>query len=244
MFPETHPGSLDPVWAVPDQTSSPASSLPDRPAGLSDCSSFLLLLLLPVYHWINVYMAQTFRQGNNCHYLSLRLQKHRLAILWLHLRFHRSVLFGGGLPGQRVRKLHKEQLVPFAQTPSVQQVRQNLRLGERRRFENGLWLLDFNFLGLLFYWRGEMSSGHICDLQALVIHSYTSLLTGNKTRMVKTSKAYLPSTVVSMGSLSSTFSTLTWAELNSSLNPHPEIARGSWTGQLFCSLLKKGSSMN
>lgn len=55
----------------------------------------------------------------------------------------------------------------------------------------------------------------------------------------------LPSTAVSMGSSSSsTFSFLTAEVLNSSLKPHPDRARGNWTGQLFCSLLRKGSSMN
>lgn len=90
-----------------------------------------------------------------CDYLSLHLQKHGLPILWLHLCFHWPALFGGGLSRQRVRKLHEEQLVIFAKAPSVQQVRQNLRLRERRRFENGLWLLYFNFLRFLFYWRAK-----------------------------------------------------------------------------------------
>lgn len=55
----------------------------------------------------------------------------------------------------------------------------------------------------------------------------------------------LPSNIASMGSpSSSTFLILTAGVLNSSLNPHPDTARGSWTGQLFCSLLRKGSSIN
>lgn len=159
LFPETHPGLLAPEWAVPGQTSSPASSPADRPAGLSDCSS-CHQLLLPVYHIMNVSHSTNPRaallswtHSSNCDYLSLHLQQHGLPILWLHLCFHWSPLSGGGLSRQRVRKLHEEQLVTFAEAPSVQQVRQNLRLRERRRFENGLWLLYFNFLWFLFYWR-------------------------------------------------------------------------------------------
>lgn len=53
-----------------------------------------------------------------------------------------------------------------------------------------------------------------------------------------------PSTEGSVASSRSVFSILTAALLNSSLNPHPDTAKGSWTGQLFCSLLRKGSSMN
>lgn len=56
---------------------------------------------------------------------------------------------------------------------------------------------------------------------------------------------HLPFTGCSMGSQSSsTFSILTAVVLNSSLNPHPDTARGSWTGQLLCSLFRKGSSIN
>lgn len=86
-------------------------------------------------------------------YLGLHLQEHGLAVLRLHLCFHRPALFGGGLPGQRVRQLHEEQLLASAQRPAVQQVGQNLGLRQRRRFVNGLWLLYFNLLWLLFYWR-------------------------------------------------------------------------------------------
>lgn len=159
LFPETHPGLPVPEWAAPDQTSSPASSLPDRPAGLSECSGFPPLLLPPVYHQISVYAAQIPRLPSwvgdtavTCDYLGLRLQKHGLAILWLHLCFHWSTLLGGGLSRQRVRKLNEEQFATFAKTPSVQQVRQNLRLREKRRFENALWLLYFNCLWFLFHW--------------------------------------------------------------------------------------------
>lgn len=66
------------------------------------------------------------------------------------------------------------------------------------------------------------------------------------TRYSKNNKVLqLPSIAESMGSQSSsTFSILRAALLNSSLNPHPDTARGSWTGQLLCSLLRKGSSIN
>ena len=76
---------------------------------------------------------------------------------------------------------------------------------------------------------------YLIHTQCWQIHKYSK----NNTSL------QLPSTAESMGSASSsTFSILTSAVLNSSLKPHPDTARGSWTGQLLCSLLRKGSSMN
>ena len=45
-------------------------------------------------------------------------------------------------------------------------------------------------------------------------------------------------------SSSSSFSIFATSGKNSSLKPHPDTARGSWTGQLLSSLQRRGSSMN
>lgn len=86
-------------------------------------------------------------------YLWLSLQKHGLPVLRLHLGFYRLVLLGGRLAGQRVGQLDEEQLLRFAQAPSVQQVRENFRLRERRTFESGFSLFYLHFLWLLFHCR-------------------------------------------------------------------------------------------
>ncbi|TNN57273.1 hypothetical protein EYF80_032532 [Liparis tanakae] len=78
-------------------------------------------------------------------------KKHRLSILRLHLRFHRPVLLSRRLSGQRVGHLHEEHFLAFTQTPSMQQLRKNFRLRERRGPESSFRLLDFSFLLLLFY---------------------------------------------------------------------------------------------
>lgn len=83
--------------------------------------------------------------------------------------------------------------------------------------------------------RMSLTHCYLIHTQCWQIHKYSKYSTSLQ----------LPSTAESMGSASSsTFSILTSAALNSSLNPHPDTARGSWTGQLLCSLLRKGSSMN
>lgn len=174
MFPETHQGSPAPVWAAPGQTSGPASFQQDPPSDLADCSC-CLHPCPPVWNTNTTEPIRTLhhpyrgpKRGLQLYiYLGFCLQKHRLPVLRLHLCFHWLVIFGGRLARQRIGQLNEDQLLRFAQAPSMQQVRENFGRGNRRRPESRLSLLYFNFLRFLFHCRQGQG---LCDQTAKQIN--------------------------------------------------------------------------
>lgn len=237
MFLETHRASPAPVWAALGQTCVPASFPQHPPADPSDCSC-CPQLSPPVW-----YKNTTYSEEHD-DIVDLNLDPSCMLTSDSVFRstdcpssdctsvFTGLCSFVGGWPGSESGSWMKKSSSTLLRLHLCSRSGSTSGSGKG----GGLQVASGFFISI--------SSGS-CFTEDKVTINFMMLQRKLNKFWVQRRYKHLPSAAGSIGSQSSSFfSFLIEASLNSSLNPHPDTARGSWTGQLLFSLRRKGSSTN